>query len=242
LRRYGHVDRRVPAVELETRLVLHGQNAVRRLVVPYEISFHDLHRVLQSAFEWTGYNLYTFEFYLDRSKKKSSGAPDVQIAVSDLIRGIFDEEGVLDGDEFDARGHDIFDLLDEGRKIALRAEMNHLCHLIQRFSRFVCLSDGYRTLDDWKQVITIKKIHRNYKGWLPFLLSGSGDSPPEECGGPQGYKRLLAILAERGSEGREEMIQSGELWPPFNLDICRIYVQGVVTPCWKPMTAAIIPR
>lgn len=47
--------------------------------------------------------------------------------------------------------------------------------------------------DDWTHKITIEDII-DAKTICPELISGKGACPPEDCGGPQGYARILEIL------------------------------------------------
>lgn len=57
------------AFELLATLDLDIYKAVRKIIVPAEIQFRQLHRVLQSTFEWRNYHLYDFTIF-DRDKSK----------------------------------------------------------------------------------------------------------------------------------------------------------------------------
>jgi hypothetical protein len=48
--------------------------------------------------------------------------------------------------------------------------------------------------DDWIHKITLEKILKE-KITTPKCLKGQGKCPPENCGGPWGYKNILEILA-----------------------------------------------
>lgn len=48
------------AFELTVRLELDRYDAIRKLVVPADITFVQLHKILQAAFDWQNYHLYDF--------------------------------------------------------------------------------------------------------------------------------------------------------------------------------------
>jgi hypothetical protein len=227
LSRFGHKDKRVPALELESRLLLEGEDAVRRLVVPYRITFDDLHKVLQGAYQWFGYHLFAFEFYLDGSKPEDVAQnPDVEIVMSDGIEETYNYDEMLDGDRLDDGDPGIFAHLEQGEKIILRSEENMLEKLIPRFTSFIYLWDFG---DNWNHEITVKKLHTNYKGWLPDLLSGSGDAPPEDCGGASRFKEFKEILVDPSHQEYAMTVLWASAWRPFNFEACRNFVQAVRT-------------
>jgi len=52
-----------PALELTVTLDLDGRNTYRKLIVPANITFLQLHKVLQTAFDWQNYHLFSFDIY-----------------------------------------------------------------------------------------------------------------------------------------------------------------------------------
>ncbi len=58
--------------------------------------------------------------------------------------------------------------------------------------------------DDWIHTITLEKIIDD-KSRKASLLQGQGACPPEDCGGPWGYKSMLEILANPKHEEHEGM-------------------------------------
>ena len=54
---------RYRALELRVTLDLDVYKAVRRLIVPAQMEFAELHKVLQGVFNWSNYHLYDFAFY-----------------------------------------------------------------------------------------------------------------------------------------------------------------------------------
>lgn len=70
--------------------------------------------------------------------------------------------------------------------------------------------------DGWIHEIRIEKVFaaepdKHY----PLCLAGERACPPEDCGGPPGYERLLAILADPQHEEHEDMLDwlGGDLDP-----------------------------
>src|SRR5690625_3221942 len=59
------------AYELMVTLDLDVYKAVRRLIVPADLEFTRLHKVLQSVFDWDNYHLYNFSFF-DEQKQRAS--------------------------------------------------------------------------------------------------------------------------------------------------------------------------
>jgi hypothetical protein len=63
------------AFELLATLDLEIYKAKRRIIVPAEISFFNLHEVLQKIFKWKDYHLYKFETYNSKGKRKDVLVP-----------------------------------------------------------------------------------------------------------------------------------------------------------------------
>jgi len=60
--------------------------------------------------------------------------------------------------------------------------------------------------DGWSHRLLLEDILKPEAGArYPICLEGGRACPPEDCGGPQGYLRFLAILANRDHEEYEQM-------------------------------------
>lgn len=57
------------AFQLEIVLDLHIYKAVRKVIVPANISFYDLHKVIQEVFNWKDYHLYNFTIFRNKNKR-----------------------------------------------------------------------------------------------------------------------------------------------------------------------------
>lgn len=62
--------------------------------------------------------------------------------------------------------------------------------------------------DDWIHKVKVEKVFSPEPGIAyPRCIDGSGACPPEDCGGPWGYRNMLETLAGPESEEREEMLE-----------------------------------
>lgn len=62
--------------------------------------------------------------------------------------------------------------------------------------------------DGWEHKIRIEKILPAEKGKrYPVCLAGKRACPPEDCGGPPGYERLLEVLRDPKHEEYEETLE-----------------------------------
>lgn len=80
---------RYRAFELLVTLDLETYKAVRRIIVPADMEFAGLHKVLQSVFNWDNYHLYDFTIF---GKKKSRRAARIVPFADDLE---YDEDAIL---------------------------------------------------------------------------------------------------------------------------------------------------
>ncbi len=98
-----------------------------------------------------------------------------------------------------------------------------------RMDRDVCLSEifpayehiiyNYDFGDDWIHHIRLVRIVEDYDKNVPVCLVGEGDAPPEDVGGPDGYARMLLILANPQDVEYEDIKSwfEGMRCEPFNL-------------------------
>ena len=61
--------------------------------------------------------------------------------------------------------------------------------------------------DDWHHTVLLEKILPVDKGRVyPVCIGGRRACPPEDCGGPLGYARMLEILGDPEHEEHEGMM------------------------------------
>lgn len=137
----------------------------RRIQLPAESTFWDLHVAIQNAFGWADYHLHEF-----RVADPMTGAP--------LAIGIPDEY-----QEFGSIGQ----------------FPGWLVRIDRTFVDGIRRADYlYDFGDAWMHTIRFERLLRRDKRHdYPRCVKGARKCPPEDCGGPGGYARLLEALADR---------------------------------------------
>ncbi|MDX9800241.1 MAG: plasmid pRiA4b ORF-3 family protein [Spirochaetia bacterium] len=74
--------------------------------------------------------------------------------------------------------------------------------------------------DEWEHKIVLEKILQNHIQKYPSCLTGKRTCPPEDCGGPYGYKDLIKVISDKNNEKYAEMIEwLGENFDPEYINI-----------------------
>ncbi|KIL43103.1 plasmid pRiA4b ORF-3 family protein [Jeotgalibacillus campisalis] len=170
----------------------------RRIAIPKGLTFPELHKTLQIAFNWQEAHLHEFllfpskPFDPDRAKEMENRKP--------ILNLVSHEE---------AFGYDsgIPMKLDKGEKIAdyLPAEIRYI----------------YDFGDDWQHRITIEKMVDDYTYNHPVCLEGEGNTPPENIGGEGGYEMFLDVMADPAHPDHNHLKSWSESqgYKNFNLDL-----------------------
>ncbi len=107
-------------------------------------------------------------------------------------------EFVIDGERYGSAMSEASDfeedLVDEAR-----AHLNKVSGPGEKFQYF------YDFGDDWVHEIQIEREIASDGKRAAHCLTGKNACPPEDCGGPNGYALLLAILADPEHEEHDEM-------------------------------------
>lgn len=191
LTRYGLPIHRACAFDLTVRLELGGEDAIRRLRVPARMTFKQLHRLVQTAFGWHDSHLYSFGFFTDWGDDPSLARPDREL--------VCDEHNLSE---------------DSG---AAPAGSARLCDYVPRYREIV---HTYDSGNGWRHHINVEDVIEDCEEDLPILLSGEGDSPPEDVGGVGGYADFLDIIADPDHEEHESMARwaRSQWWRPFDFE------------------------
>jgi hypothetical protein len=193
LGRYGLPVRKCRAFDLEVRLNLASKDCIRRLRVPASISFMQLHELLQKAFEWHNYHLFYFGI-LKKDKKGYRTDPVVELVTEIEQR----EECGSNTRTKPMTGVKLSDYLPEYKKILY----------------------VYDYGDDWRSIVSVVNVIDNCEEELPILLSGEGDSPPEDVGGLAGFADFQEIISNPEHEEYEDTIAwaKKQWWSPFDFE------------------------
>lgn len=175
--RYGENVQSCRALELEVELELLTP-CKRRIVVPEDLTFYQLHRILQTAFGWEDCHLH--RFILERDQR--------EIPTKILQTG-------ADMEEQDYFGHTV------------SCEDSTVVTLGQVFSRSKRIWYEYDFGDDWIHVIRRHKILNNCTEPYPHCALLLGETPPEDSGGPYGYAHKLEILNDPSHPMHDEITQ-----------------------------------
>ena len=198
LGRYGLPVRKCRAFDLNVHLDLGSRKAIRRLRVPASITFERLHKLLQKAFSWKNYHLYSFGLFKEWSEHYYA-RPDIEL--------------VMEPDSFEANpeaksmaGMKLSDYIPEYRKILYVYDFG----------------------DYWRHYIDIENITDDCGEELPVLLSGEGDAPPEDVGGSGGFAEFLEIIADPEHEDYEHLTAwaKSQWWKPFDFEWVARSVKG----------------
>jgi len=190
LGKYGLPVKKCAAFDLHVRLLLGGdnRNAIRRLRVPTNISFEYLHCILQAAFGWQNSHLYSFGMLKQW---------DIECYHKPEVRLISQNEDLEYGGD------------------AIYADDKRLIDYMGKYQKILYIYDYG---DGWLHQIEVENLIADCREELPILLSGEGDAPPEDVGGPDGFAEFLTIINNPKHEEFESMKSwaEGQRWKPFD--------------------------
>ncbi|MGA9117659.1 MAG: plasmid pRiA4b ORF-3 family protein [Bacteroidota bacterium] len=166
----------------------------RRIQVPEEYSFWDLHVAIQDAMGWLDYHLHEFRVFharrrqLDRlgipdeeCQDKPSFAPDWKAKISDY----FNSQSMLEAPP----------------------------------ALYV-----YDFGDDWHHILMFEGVLPvEVSVAYPRCVGGARACPPEDCGGVNGFAGFLAAIADPTHEEHEQLVEwSGGAYDPAAFEPSRI--------------------
>lgn len=169
----------------------------RRILVPAQYTFYNLHCIIQEAFGWYNAHLYQFQ-----EKPYNYGW---------MIK------------EKEDLGDDFLSALAFPEDVQSPHETNIGTFLKDRpVKKFVYIYDFG---DDWVHDITIEAVTEETL-LHPRCIAGKGACPPEDCGGIWGYENLKMTLLEKPRSNEAKMYRDwlglgrGEQFDPkaFDLD------------------------
>ena len=202
LGKYGLPVIKCTAFDLNVRLLLggDGRDAIRRLRVPTNISFEYLHCILQAAFGWQDCHLYNFGMLKDW----------------DIANYHKPEVSLISNNE---------DL--EYNPDAIFADSKKLIDYMLKYQKIIYIYDYG---DGWLHQIEVENLITDCQEELPILLSGEGNSPPEDVGGSGGFAEFLDIINNPKHVEFENMKNwaEGQRWKPFDFKKAEINVKNAL--------------
>lgn len=194
----------VHAVELEVTLLLEDHHVWRRLVVPLNRNFRQLHDILQVAFNWKNYHLH--EFYLYETTETGSNLDGLDFRY--VESGYEPIVCLVDNEESFAYPNDV------EMKMGADVKLSDYIPNVQ------VLLYNYDFGDNWQHQIEVVRVFETSEFNHPVCLDGIGNAPPEDVGGEGGYEEFLRIMADPKAPEHEHMKQwlSGQGYETFNID------------------------
>lgn len=162
--KYGAPVQSADVAELEITLDLLTP-CKRTLIVPCNINFYQLHKILQSAFEWHDRHLHQFVL-----KKDSTGRPTKLVQIIDAeTEALALDRSIKNIDSVDITVKDAFE---KHKKIEYEYDFG----------------------DDWIHTIKLKRFIKNCSAPYPHCTEAIGDAPMEDSGGAYGFDEKMRIL------------------------------------------------
>lgn len=201
---YGEDIFSVRAVEMNVQLMLETKEVWRRLIVPLNRTFPQLHTILQTAFGWRDYHLHEFYVFDNQEKEGelSNNHPGLMAdGTKARVNLVNNEEAFANPDEIPMK-------LEAGIKLSDYLPAAKQLMYIYDFG------------DDWRHRINVTDVFENYPTNHPVCLDGTGDVPPEDVGGEGGYLNFLAIMDDPEHPDHNHMKQwaGQQLHAPYDLD------------------------
>lgn len=170
----------------------------RKVKVNNDLSFDELHLVIQVVFGWENAHMYQF------SPSGHGSFPTIQ----------FNYDDGEDFFEFSNKSTFPFGRYYDAEKISLK----------DYFGKAEKVIYIYDFGDDWKHSVVAEKMD-DEKIIAPICLKGKGNTPPEDCGGIWGYYDMVDAVNDpkhpEYKEYREWLgMKRGEIWDlnTFDLD------------------------
>jgi hypothetical protein len=186
-------------LQLKVTLIDTDPPVWRRILVPAEYSFADLHNVLQDAMWWTDSHLH--QFFTARPFGRSAAYKRISLPMPDI--DLPGEENALD-----ERKEKLLKWLGKPKDIVFYE---------------------YDFGDSWMHEVMLEKIvPAESVDRYPQLVDGANACPPEDCGGPGGYMRLREVLSNPDDDEHDEMLEWLGIGEPEEFDPTRFDPKQVV--------------
>ena len=188
--KYGAPVQSVHVAELEVTLDL-LTTCKRTLVVPSDLNFYQLHKILQNAFEWHDCHLHQFIL-----KKDSMGRPREIIQPAHFEND--DWIAFSGGKSIDSTTVTVREIFESQKKIDYEYDFG----------------------DGWIHTVKLKRFIPNCNTPYPHCTEAIGDAPMEDSGGPYGFDEKMKILNDPDHPDHEwisDWVQSA-WWHPLDFD------------------------
>jgi hypothetical protein len=182
-------------VQLRVELARVTPAVWRRLLVPGGATLAKLHRIVQASMGWSEAHPYAF---------RVGGTVYGDLDDDDLDDDLDEEDGEGDGDGASLTVLEALRALDDHDEILYEYDFG----------------------DGWEHTIAAEDV-RPQSNALKFAicLGGEGACPPEDVGGPEGYRAFLVAVGDPGHEDHDELVEwFGGPFDPTRFDIAEVNV------------------
>lgn len=165
----------------------------RKIIIPADINFMQLHNIIQVAFEWLNCHLYEFEFkeFPERITNDAESCEEYAYYTS--------KEGKK---EIKKLGY----YFPEPDK-ALYAKDVSIEKYFKTAKKFKYIYDFG---DWWEHSVEILNCIDDYEGDCPVVTKFKQASPPEDCGGIYGYYNFLEQYEDESNPEHESIVEWAE--------------------------------
>lgn len=193
---YCENSRQVRGALLKVELELENYQAWRRVIVPLNYFFYNLHQVIQRLYSWQDYHLHEFFIYNEEkddsknwnhSEYHKGGYKAIYNVVSDK------EQYLYNKNQLDYASED-FEMIFEKATLLkdyLPARLKYI----------------YDFGDYWCHYIEVEEIIDDYNKIKPEFIDGAGAAPPEDVGGPGGFERFMEVMSDPDDEDYQFMLE-----------------------------------
>ena len=191
------------AMELMVSLKLEKHHVWRRLVVPANRSYSQLHKILQDAFGWKDSHLHEFYLYdsnISQYELSSNHSGSHEKGYKPILHLVCDKEAF-------------------GYKSDITMQLDSEIKLLEYPTAQI--KYNYDFGDNWQHYIEVVNVLPNFEYPYPICIGGEGNTPPEDVGGEYGYEEFLAILADPGHPEYGHIVTwaKGQGYKEFDLEM-----------------------
>ncbi|MCC3145347.1 plasmid pRiA4b ORF-3 family protein [Halanaerobium sp. Z-7514] len=191
---YGESPVKINGAVIKVDLELGEYSAWRKVIVPLNYYFYDLHKVIQNLYNWMDYHLH--EFFVYSEEKDESKSWNQAEYHRDAYKAAYNI--VMNEENLEYNKHE---LNYEGEDFELSLEKDSLLkdYLPARIKYI------YDYGDNWELYLEVEEIIEDYNKYQSEFLEGAGTAPPEDVGGVPGFSRFMEIISDPEHEEHEMM-------------------------------------
>ena len=187
------------AAVLKVELELGDYEAWRKVIVPLNYTFRELHNIIQKLYNWQDYHLHEFFVYSEeRDDTKWLNHSEYHRDGYKAIMNLTMNQENLEYNKYE------LNYQEEDFELAVENEVKLKEVLPAR------IKYNYDYGDNWQHYLKTEEIIEDYNKNTPTLLEGEGTAPPEDVGGVGGFSEFMEIISNPDHEEYESMLEWAE--------------------------------